>query len=72
MTLANRIIAAAVAWIIKYFMVASAARGWWCWAIRGMIARVLISNPIQAIIQWLLEKVIMVPNPRLNSKMART
>lgn len=46
--LANMIIAAAVAWVKKYFVVASTARGWWCCAIRGMIARVLISNPIQA------------------------
>lgn len=46
--LANRIIAAAVAWVKKYFVVASTARGWWCCAIRGVIASVLISRPIQA------------------------
>ena len=46
--LANRIMAAAVAWVRKYFVVASTARGWWCCAIRGTIARVLISSPIQA------------------------
>lgn len=32
---------------------------------RGMIARVLISSPVQAIIQWLLEMVIVVPRIRL-------
>lgn len=31
----------------------------------GMIARVLISRPVQAIIQWLLEIVIVVPKSRL-------
>lgn len=48
MVLANRIVAAAVAWAKKYLVVASTARGWWCWAIRGRIANVLISRPIQA------------------------
>lgn len=64
MVLAKRSIAAAVAWVKKYFVVASTARGWWCWAIRGMIARVLISRPIQAKSQWELAKVIVVPSPR--------
>lgn len=70
--LANIIIAAAVAWVRKYFVVASTARGWWCCAIRGMIARVLISSPIQASSQWELAKVKVVPNPRLESRTAST
>lgn len=32
---------------------------------RGRIAKVLISNPVQAIIQWLLEIVMVVPRSRL-------
>lgn len=70
--LANRIIAAAVAWVRKYFVVASTARGWWCCAISGVIARVLISNPIQASSQWELAKVRVVPSPRLDSRIAST
>lgn len=69
--LANRIRAAAPAWIIKYFVVASTARGWWCWVISGIIARVLISSPIQAISQWELAKVRVVPRPKLNKRMER-
>lgn len=70
--LANIIIAAAVAWVRKYFVVASTARGWWCCAIKGMIARVLISSPIQASSQWELAKVKVVPNPRLDSRIVST
>jgi len=62
--LANRIKAAAVAWVRKYLVAASTARGWWCCAIRGIIARVLISRPIQARSQWELANVIVVPSPR--------
>lgn len=46
--LANSSMAAAVACVRKYLVVASTARGWWYCAINGMIARVLISSPIQA------------------------
>lgn len=46
--LANSNIAAAVAWVRKYFVVASTARGWCCCAISGIIARVFISSPIHA------------------------
>jgi len=53
-------------------VVASTARGWWCWAISGMIAKVLISSPIQASNQWELAKVRVVPNPRLDSRIAST
>lgn len=63
--LANRIIAAAVACVRKYFVVASTARGWWCCAIRGRMARVLISSPIQASNQCELANVRVVPSPKL-------
>lgn len=65
---AKRIVAAAVAWVRKYLVVASTARGWWCWDIRGIIARVLISRPIQARSQCELAKVIVVPRPRLKKR----
>lgn len=71
MVLANRSIAAAVACVRKYFVVASTARGWWCWAIIGMMARVLISKPIQAISQWELVTVIVVPRSRPKNKEVR-
>lgn len=48
----NRIRAEAAAWVKKYFVAASMARGWGVFVIKGMIARVLISRPIQASIQW--------------------
>lgn len=66
--LAKRIMAAAVACVRKYFVVASTERGWWCWAIKGMMARVLISSPIHASNQWELIKVMVVPKPRLNRR----
>ena len=69
--LANKSIAAAVACVRKYFVVASTARGWWCWAISGMMARVLISRPIQASSQWELANVIVVPRPKPNNRTAR-
>jgi len=62
--LANRTRAAAVAWVRKYLVVASTARGWWCWVINGIMARVLISRPIQARSQWELANVMLVPSPR--------
>lgn len=71
MVLAKRIMAAAVACVRKYLVVASTARGWWCWAISGIMARVLISRPIQARSQWELANVIVVPKPKLNSKVAK-
>lgn len=49
----------------KYLVVASIARGWWDFEIMGMIDRVLISSPIQAVIQWLLVIVIVVPRRML-------
>lgn len=68
-TPANSIAAAAVAWVRKYFVLASIARGWCCCAIKGMMASVLISRPIHARSQWELAKVIVVPRPRPKSKM---
>lgn len=61
--LAKRSMAAAVACARKYLVVASTARGCECCAIRGMIARVFISRPIQASSQCELAKVIVVPRP---------
>lgn len=70
-TLAKRSMAAAAAWARKYLVVASTARGWWCWAIRGIMASVFISSPIQARSQWELVRVIAVPRPKPNSRMAK-
>ena len=38
---------------------------------RGIIARVVISRPIQASSQWELAKVKVVPRPRLSKRMER-
>lgn len=62
---ANRIRVDAAAWTRKYLIVASMARGWWDLEMRGIIARVLISSPVQAVVQWLLEIVIVVPRDKL-------
>ena len=37
---------------------------------RGMMARVLISRPVQAKTQWLLEMVMLVPIIRLTEKIS--
>lgn len=71
MVLAKRSIAAAVAWVRKYFVEASTARGMWGWAIRGIIARVFISRPIQARSQCELAKVIVVPRPKASKSVDR-
>lgn len=68
--LANRSIAAAVACVRKYLVVASTARGWWCWVIIGMMARVLSSRPIQATSQCELVAVIRVPKTKPDSREA--
>ena len=60
----------AVACTKKYLVAASMARGWWDLEISGRIARVLISRPAQAMIQWLLEVVIAVPRRRLMVKIS--
>lgn len=62
--LAKRRVAAAAACVRKYLVAASTARGWWCWAISGIMASVLISRPIQARSQWELANVVAVPSPR--------
>ncbi len=49
-------------------MAASMARGWWDFEISGRMASVLISSPAQAIAQWLLEMVMVVPRSRLMMK----
>lgn len=66
--LAKRSMAAAAACARKYFVVASTARGWWCRAMSGRMARVFISMPIQASSQCELAKVIVVPRPRPRNK----
>lgn len=48
----NNIKAEAAAWVKKYFVAASMARGCGFFVIRGRIDKVLISSPIQAISQW--------------------
>lgn len=50
--LENSTNAEAAACVRKYLVAASMARGWWDFEIMGMMARVLISSPVQAIIQW--------------------
>lgn len=71
MILANSSVAAPIACIRKYLVVASTARGWWCWAIKGRMARVFISRPIQARSQWELANVIVVPRPKLKNMVAK-
>lgn len=68
--LANNSMAAAVACVKKYLVVASTARGWWSWAIRGIIASVFISKPIQARSQCELVKVTVVPRPSPRRRVA--
>lgn len=69
--LANRSMAAAAAWVRKYFVVASTARGWWGWAISGIIASVFISRPIHARSQWELAKVMVVPKPKPSRRVVK-
>lgn len=66
--LANKSIAAPVACVRKYLVVASTARGWWCCAMSGIMARVFISRPIQASSQWELANVMVVPSPKPNRR----
>jgi len=70
--LANNNKVEAVACVIKYFVVASTARGW-CWRIiKGMIAKVLISRPIQTRSQCDPINVRVVPRPKLEIRMVNT
>lgn len=50
--LENRTVAEAAAWIRKYLVAASVARGWCCFAMIGIMARVFSSKPTQASSQW--------------------
>ena len=63
--LEKRINAEAVAWMRKYLVAASIARGWCDFEMKAIMARVLISSPVPASIQWLLEIVMVVPSRRL-------
>ena len=65
--LEKRTRAEADACVRKYLVAASIARGWCDLEIRGMMASVLISKPVHAITQWLLEIVIEVPRIRLST-----
>lgn len=49
----------------KYLIADSVAREWFGYVIMGMIANVLISSPIQAVNQWLLNRVSDVPRSKL-------
>lgn len=69
--LAKSSMAAAVACVRKYLVVASTARGWWFCAISGIMARVFISRPIHARSQCELANVIVVPRPRPNRRVAK-
>ena len=57
---------------MKYLIADSILRGWWGFVISGIIANVLISSPIQAVNQWLLISVIVVPNNRLKDIIVNT
>lgn len=70
--LANKITAAAVAWVKKYLVVASTARGLWSCDISGRMARVFSSRPIQAMSQCELANVTAVPRARVEMSTART
>lgn len=70
--LANRIVAAAVACVKKYFVAASTARGWCLNTMSGIMARVLISRPIHARSQCELAKVRVVPSPRAEISRVKT
>lgn len=69
---AKRRSAEAVACVRKYLVVASTARGCCWWIIRGMMAMVLISRPIQIRSQWEPINVIVVPRPRLRMRIDST
>lgn len=68
--LENSTNAEAAAWVRKYLVAASTDRGWWVFEIIGRMAKVLISRPAQAIIQWLLVIVMVVPSRRLVVKIS--
>lgn len=51
----------AVAWVRKYFVAASTARGLCCFISTGIMANMFISKPIQTRSQWELVITIIVP-----------
>lgn len=62
----------AVAWVRKYFVDASMARGLNFFIIMGMMASIFISNPIQIVSQWELISTMMVPEMTVDIMMVRT
>lgn len=62
----------AVAWVRKYLVEASMARGLKTFIIMGIMAIVFISNPIQANNQWELVITIIVPRMSVVSVMMET
>ena len=61
----------AVAWVRKYFVAASTARGLNFFIRMGMIASMFISNPIQIVSQWELISTMIVPEITVNMIMVR-
>lgn len=62
----------AVAWVRKYFVDASMARGLNFFIKMGMMASMFISNPIQIINQWELISTMIVPEITVNIMVFRT
>lgn len=61
----------AVAWVRKYFVEASMARGLNFFIRMGMIASMFISNPIQIVNQWELINTMIVPEITVDMTIAR-
>lgn len=61
----------AVAWVRKYFVDASMARGLNFFIRMGMMASIFISNPIQIIIQCELISTMIVPRITVDMMMIR-
>lgn len=62
----------AVAWVRKYFVDASMARGLNFFIKMGMMASIFISNPIQTISQWELISTTIVPEIMVVIMVVRT
>ena len=61
----------AVAWVRKYFVAASIARGLNFFVRMGIMASMFISNPIQIVNQWELISTMIVPEIIVNMIMVR-
>lgn len=61
----------AVAWVRKYFVDASMARGLNFFIRIGIIASMFISNPIQIINQWELVSTMIVPRMTVDMMMMK-